>query len=159
MRGNSQNLIIEYKKQFKTNLFTYSLIDLFTLTKKGNNLKKLITSLIFILSASVACAYETCLITADGKLTDISIENNDIIDVCPIFTIMNEKNTLLVRPLKEGETRFCVLKNNKDKILFTVKVEADKTTIDDVDGFDILGIDEPPEEYEFELDEPVLPER
>ena len=40
--------------------------------------------------------------------------------------------------------------------MFTVKVEADKTTIDDVDGFDILGIDEPPEEYEYELDEPVL---
>ena len=79
-------------------------------------MKKLLTSLIFILSASYACAYETCLITADGKLTDISIENNDIIDVCPIFTILNEKNTLLVRPLKEGETRFCVLKNNKDKI-------------------------------------------
>ena len=122
-------------------------------------MKKLITSLIFILSASYACAYETCLITADGKLTDISIENNDIIDVCPIFTIMNEKNTLLVRPLREGETRFCVLKNNKDKIMFNVKVEADKTTIDDVDGFDILGIDEPPKEYEYELDEPVIPER
>ena len=30
------------------------------------------------------------------------------------------------------------------------------TTIDDVDGFDILEIDEPPEEYEYELDEPVL---
>ena len=43
-------------------------------------MKKLLTSLIFILSASYACAYETCLITADGKLTDISIENNDIID-------------------------------------------------------------------------------
>ena len=83
-------------------------------------MKKLLTSLIFILSASVAYAYETCLITADGKLTDISIENNNIIDVCPIFTILNEKNTLLVRPLKEGETRFCVLKNNKDKIMFTV---------------------------------------
>ena len=122
-------------------------------------MKKLLTSLIFILGASYACAYETCLITADGKLTDISIENNYIIDVCPIFTVMNEKNTLLVGPLKEGETRFCVLKNNKDKIMFTVKVEADKTTIDDVDGFDILGIDEPPEEYEYELDEPVLPER
>ena len=117
-------------------------------------MKKLLTALIFIFSASVACAYETCLITSDGKLTDISIENNEIIDVCPIFTIMNEKNTLLVRPLKEGETRFCVLKNNKDKVMFSVKVEADKTTIDDVDGFDILGIDEPPQEYEYELDEP-----
>lgn len=117
-------------------------------------MKKLIISLILLITANSAFAYEACLITADGKLTDISIENHDIIDVCPIFTIMNEKNTLLVRPLKEGETRFCVLKNNKDKIMFTVKVEADKTTIDDVDGFDILGIDEPPEEYEYELDEP-----
>ena len=69
---------------------------------------------------------------------------------------MNEKNTLLVRPLKEGETSFSVLKDNKEKVMFTVKVEADKTTIDDVDGFDILEIDEPPEEYEYELDEPVL---
>lgn len=117
-------------------------------------MKKLLTSLIFIFSASYACAYEACLISADGKLTDISIENNEIIDVCPIFTIMNEKNLLLVRPLKEGETRFCVLKNNKDKVMFSVKVEADKTTIDDVDGFDVLGIDEPPQEYEYELDEP-----
>ena len=122
-------------------------------------MKKLITSLILLITANNTFAYEACLITADGKLTDISIENNEIIDVCPIFTIMNEKNTLLVRPLKEGETRFCVLKNNKDKIMFAVKVEADKTTIDDVDGFDILGIDEPPEEYEYELDEPVLQER
>lgn len=117
-------------------------------------MKKLITSLILIISTNSTFAYETCLITADGKLTDISVENHDIIDVCPIFTIMNEKNTLLVRPLKEGETRFCVLKNNKDKIMFTVKVEVNKTIIDDVDGFDILGIDEPPEEYEYELDEP-----
>ena len=117
-------------------------------------MKKLLTALIFIFSASYACAYETCLITSDSKLTDISIENNEIIDVCPIFTIMNEKNTLLVRPLKEGETRFCVLKNNKDKVMFSVKVEADKTTINDVEGFDVLGIDEPPQEYEYELDEP-----
>ena len=119
-------------------------------------MKKLITSLIFILSASTAYAYETCLITADSKLSEISIENHDIIDVCPIFTIMNEKDTLLVRPLKEGETSFSVLKGNKEKVMFTVKVEADKTTIDDVDGFDILEIDEPPEEYEYELDEPVI---
>ena len=102
----------------------------------------------------MAFAYEDCVITAGGKLSDIKIERNDIIDVYPMFTIMNEKNTLIVHPLKEGSTRFCVLKNGKDIIAFSVKVEAEKTIIDEVDGFDIMQIDEPPQEWEFELDAP-----
>ena len=81
-----------------------------------------------------AQAFEDCVISTDGKLTDISIEQNDIIDVYPIFTIMNEKNTLFVHPLKAGKTRFCVLKNGKQ-----------------VDGFEILGLDIPPEVEEAEL--------
>lgn len=117
-------------------------------------LKKLITSLIFILGASVACAYETCLITSDSKLTDISIEDNQIIDVYPLVTLMNEKNTLIVHPLKEGAAKFCVLKDGKDKVIFNVLVEADKTTINDIEGFEILQIDAPPEVYEYELDFP-----
>ena len=79
-----------------------------------------------------AQAFEDCVISTDGKLTDISIEQNDIIDVYPIFTIMNEKNTLFVHPLKAGKTRFCVLKNGKH-------------------GFEILGLDIPPEVEEAEL--------
>lgn len=32
-----------------------------------------------------AQAFEDCVISTDGKLTDISIEQNDIIDVYPIL--------------------------------------------------------------------------
>lgn len=99
-----------------------------------------------------AIAYQDCLIISDGKLTDISIEHNDVIDVFPIFTIMNEKNTLLVHPLKSGATRVCVLKNGKNIQMFNVKITDDETKIDDADGFEILTLDEPPESWDFEAE-------
>lgn len=104
-----------------------------------------------------AQAFQDCVITTDGKLSDISIEHNDIIDVYPMFTIMNEKNTLFVHPLKEGKTKLCVLKNNKNIVMFNVEVKSDETIINEVDGFEVFSIDTPPEmtnDEEFELDMP-----
>ena len=113
---------------------------------------------LFLLSLIMlpAQAFQDCVITADGKLSDISIEQNDIIDVYPLFTVMNEKNTLFVHPLKEGKTRLCVLKNNKNIVMFTVEVKPDETIISEAEGFEILSIDPPPEAQEdsFELDLP-----
>ena len=113
---------------------------------------KIAIPLIFLLSINTVFAFQDCIIESDGKLTDISIENNTIVDVCPIFTIMNEKNTLYVHPLKEGQTRICVLKDGKQKVMFNIEITENETKIDDVDGFDILTIDEPPEE--IDIDEP-----
>lgn len=101
-----------------------------------------------------AQAFEDCIVTTNGKLTDISIEDNKIIDVCPLVTISNDKNTLIVSPLKTGKTRFCVLKNNKDIVMFNVEVLENKTIIDEVKGFDILTIDAPFED--LDLDEPPV---
>lgn len=117
-------------------------------------MKKILSALL-IFSALPACAFEDCLITTNGKLTDISIEHNNIVDVYPIVTIMNEKNTLFVHPLKEGETRVCVLKNGKEKVMFNIKITSDETIIQEVDGFDILKLDPPPVEEE-ELDPPPM---
>lgn len=117
----------------------------------------LIIAAMILTSVSVQ-AREDCIISNSEKLTDIKIEHNDIIDVFPLITIMNEKNTLIVHPLKEGSTRFMVTKGGKEKVVFNVKVEDDKTIIDDVKGFDILTVDCPPGyfEYEYELDEPPM---
>lgn len=98
-------------------------------------------------------AYQDCLITTDGKLTDISIEDNSVVDVYPLVTLMNDKNTLIVAPLKIGKTRFCILKNNKEIVMFKVDVMSDRTIIDEVKGFEILTIDKPFED-ELTLDEP-----
>lgn len=109
-----------------------------------------------ILSLQSVFAFEDCVLYGNGKLTDISIENNKIIDVYPLITVMNEKNTLIVHPLQVGKTRFCVLKNGKDKVMFNVVVEENKTIIDEVEGFDILQIDSPPNVYEYDLDMPPI---
>ena len=63
----------------------------------------------------------------------------------------NIYNTLIVSPLKIGKTRFCVLKNNKDIVMFNVEVKENKTIIDDVKGFDIIAIDAPFEEFVLDL--------
>ena len=117
-------------------------------------IRKFLAVLIITLFVQTAYAMEDCIISTDGKLTDISIEHNDIIDVYPLITIMNEKNTLIFHPLKAGKTRVCVLKNNKEKVMFNVNITEEKTIIDEVEGFDILQIDTPPDIYEYELDIP-----
>ena len=114
-------------------------------------MNKWLTIAIIFFTTLQAQAFEDCVITTNGKLTDISIEDNTIIDVCPLVTIMNNKNTLIVSPLKVGKTRFCVLKNNKDIVMFNVEVMKEKTIIDDVKGFEILTIDAPFEEFVIDL--------
>ena len=113
-------------------------------------------SIIFIFCITLqAQAFEDYIIINDGKLTDISIEDNTIINVYPLITIMNDKNTLILTPLKVGKTRFCVLKNNKQKIMFNVEVLENKTIVEEKEGFTILSIDDPTDEYPF-LDMPPL---
>ena len=113
---------------------------------------------IFFMLCLPVFAFEDCIISTNGKLTDIKIQNNDIIDVYPLITVMNDKNTLFVHPLKVGNTKFTVIKNGKDKYLFNVNAMEDLTKIDEVKGFDILTIDCPPNGYEyyFDLDEPPV---
>ena len=121
-------------------------------------MKKFLLTLTAIAISLPVLAFEDYVITTNGKLTDIKIQHNDIIDVYPLITVMNEKNTLIVHPLKEGETKFTVVKNGKDKYLFSVKVTEDKTEIQTLEGFGILSIDTPPEnkEFSFDLDEPPV---
>lgn len=114
----------------------------------------LFLALIFV-SNLQTFAFEDFIITTQGRLTDISIEDNTIINVYPLITLMNDKNTLIVQPLKLGKTRFCVLKNNKDIVKFDVEVFANKTKISEIDGFDVLSVDTPPNVFELDLP-PIL---
>ena len=111
---------------------------------------------LFMLLCMPVYAFEDCIISTNGKLTDIKIQHNDVIDVFPMITVMDDKNTLVVHPLKEGTSKFTVMKNNKDKFLFSVTVNDEGTYINPVDSFEIFTVDCPPGAYEyyFDLDEP-----
>lgn len=117
-------------------------------------LKNLLTILTILCSSVTVFAYQDCIIMSDGKLTDINIEDNTIVDITPVITVMNEKNTLMVHPLKQGSTKFCVLKNDKSLALFTIEVTELETIITPPLGFDVFTIDSPGNEIEFNLDEP-----
>lgn len=116
--------------------------------------KILLLASIFVGISLQVNAFEDCVIMSDSKLVDIRIENNKIIDVYPLVTVMNEKNTLIVHPLAVGTTCFTVLKDYKEKVLFHVDVTEEGTTIPHVEGFKIFTLDEPPLEENFELDLP-----
>lgn len=109
-----------------------------------------------ILTTLASQAFEDCIITTDGKLTNINIEDNTVVDVFPLVTVMNDKNTLIVHPLKQGQTRFCVLKNDKHLALFNVSVYELETEIEAPDGYEVLTLDAPNNLFEFELDEPPM---
>ena len=115
-------------------------------------IKKYLTAVALLVLSLPTFAFEDYLITTDGKLTDIKIQHNDVINVYPLITVDNDKNTLIIEPLKVGETKFTVLKNNKDKYLFSVNVTENKTTVEVVEGFGILSIDAPPNLYEEYFD-------
>lgn len=115
-------------------------------------MKKFFILIFLIMFSSLQTyAFEDYIITTKGKLTDIRIEDNKIIDVYPLVTLTNKKNILIVNPLNTGKTRFCLLKNNKDIIMFNVEITENKTTIDAVKGFDILKLDIPFEELELDF--------
>ena len=141
---SKKNIRTVAKKSFVTNFSTIQLFNYLTI---------ILISIINLIMP--AYAFEDYIITTNGKLTDISIENNKIVDVYPLITIMNDKNTLMVSPLQEGKTRVCVLKNGKDKVMFYIEITENKTIIDEVEGFEFLSLDFPIKD-DFELDEPPM---
>ncbi len=116
--------------------------------------KYILVILSFILLIPNVFAYEDCIISTNGKLTDIKIQRNDVIDVFPLITVMNDKNTLIVHPLKEGFTKFSVLRNKNEKFVLGVNVSKNKTEILCNSEFEVLTVDCPPVEEYTELDLP-----
>ena len=119
-------------------------------------IKQILSTFLILFTTLGAQAFEDCIIINDGKITDINIEDNTVLDVFPLITIMNEKNTLIVHPLKTGKTRFCALKNNKNLVLFEAEVTDCETKITSPKGFEVLSLDAPDNEFEFELDTPPV---
>ena len=118
-------------------------------------MKKWLFILILIFSNLQTYAFEDYVISSNGKLSDIKIQDDTIVEIKPLVTIMNEKNILLVQPLKMGVTTFTVKRNSNENFIFHIKVEEEKTMISEVPGFKVFSIDLPPTK-DFELDPPPI---
>ena len=117
-------------------------------------IKKILTISLIFFTIQSAHAYEDCILSSDGQLGSIKVNNPAIAEVYPIITISNEKNMFIIHPLKEGKTKISLLKNGKDSISFNISVKEDETVTDEVDGIEILSLDEP--DIPIELDTPPI---
>ena len=116
--------------------------------------KKFLTVLFLISTILPSFSFEDYIVFSDKKLSDISIKDNTVVDIYPLVTINNKKDILFIQPLKEGETKFCVLKNGKDIVMFDISITKNKTSISCPEGFEVLSMDIP--EESFELDKPPV---
>ena len=114
-------------------------------------MKKWLIILMIIITSIQTYAFEDVVVSSDAKLTDIKIKDSSILNVHSLVTIMNEKNTLFFEPLSLGTTEVCVLKNDKDLVVFNVEVKENETIVECFNNFDILAIDTPPDVFELDL--------
>lgn len=119
-------------------------------------MKKIILTTLIFLTALQAQAFEDVVLATDGKVSNLKIEDNSIINVYPLATIQNEKNILFIIPIKNGKTMFSLMKNETDKFEFEVDVKEDETIISERVGFEAISLDEPPEILDYEIDLPPV---
>lgn len=119
-------------------------------------MKRVFLTALILFSTLQAYALEDYILSTDGRLNNITVENKEIIKIQPLITIDNSKNTLFITPLKQGETRFCVTKNEAEKHEFSVRITEDKAIFSKVSGFEIVAFDTPPVIWDFQLDLPPM---
>lgn len=118
-------------------------------------MKKLIIIFLIFLTSLQAQAFEDIILSTDGKISNIKIENASIININPLTTIQNERNTLFITPVKTGETNFSLKKMNKI-YNFNVNVEENKTIISENETFEIIPLDTHPSILDYQVDLPPV---
>lgn len=116
--------------------------------------KFIIISLIFLTSLQTY-AFEELVLSTDGKINNIKIENNSILNIELLRTINNEKNILFIIPNKTGKTSFSLSKNNKI-FNFNVNIDENNTEITEIEGFEIVSLDTHPTILDYEIDKPPV---
>lgn len=102
--------------------------------------------LTFLLTNCIpAMAFEDYMIVSEQPVKTVTVQNENIVNVKPVFTIDNQKKLLIVTPKKSGKTKIYVTSADKVSML-DIKVTSKTTKITPHDGFEYYTIDIPPEE-------------
>lgn len=106
-------------------------------------IKRIIITILTIMS--VNCAYaDSCLLIAPSQITKVECSSDKIVNFHVLSTLLNEKKSLIVTSVGDGEINFSVYLNNK-KCDFKAVVNGEKLEIKGDKTIKILPIDLPPE--------------
>lgn len=88
------------------------------------------------------------LITSNTNIKTINVDDSDIVNVSPFFTVFNEKNVWLLHPKGIGKTKFSVVLQDSSNTVFDVSVKPynAKSIFKDYQKgeFEIMLLDKPP---------------
>ncbi|MBE7709747.1 MAG: hypothetical protein E7Z93_04780 [Cyanobacteria bacterium SIG32] len=120
-------------------------------------MKKLL--LTFLILSAPVYAFENYMVISNSPVKSVTVQNKEILDAKPVFTIDNQKKIIIITPKSNGKTKINIDLFDKKETL-DIKIDTDKTTIKLHKGFNYFSIDIPPEEYIIPLPpaNEILPE-
>lgn len=118
-------------------------------------MKKFILTILLINIIQPALAFEDYMIVSNSIVKSVTVQNKNIIEAQPVFTISNEKKIIILTPLAEGKTDIIINTSDGEKIL-NVKITDKKTFIKPAEGFEYFQMDNPPDV--IEIPEPPVPD-
>lgn len=118
-------------------------------------MKKIILTTLIFLTSLQAQAFEDFVLSTGTKISNIKIKDTSVININPLTTILNEKNTLFIIPQKIGETSFSLQKDGKI-FNFNIVVKDNETIISENNEFEIVSLDTHPQILDCEIDTPPV---
>lgn len=111
--------------------------------RNGIFFKRLTIIFMLIMSANFAFA-DSCLMVAPSDITKFECKNNNIVSMNILSNLLNEKKSLIVSSISDGETSFVIYMKHK-KCDYKATVSNGKLNIKGDNAIKILPVDLPPE--------------
>ena len=99
---------------------------------------------IFALSSAGSVFANNYIMVSPNNITKIDCANNNIVNMHILSTLTNEKKSVIVTPVADGETSFAIYLKNK-KCDYKAKVNGENLEITGDKTIKILPLDLPPE--------------
>ncbi len=106
-------------------------------------LKRILITIIAACSMNTAFA-DSCIMITPANITKVDCANNNIVGFHVLSTLMNEKRSLIVTSISDGETSFAVHMKNR-KCDYKATVHNGKLKIKGDNTIKVLPVDLPPE--------------
>lgn len=103
----------------------------------------LFTTVLMLLSANIVSA-ENYIMLSNESITAVDCSNPDVISVKPLSTLMNDKKTIIISPLKDGTAEFKVKLKHRT-LCYKAVVKDCKIDFNGNRVIKIVPLDLPPE--------------
>ncbi len=107
------------------------------------NFKRFFITIIALCSANFAFA-DSYIMISDYDISEIKCSDESVVSVKALTTLSNERKSIIVSSIKDGQTEFTIKVKNKIHT-YKVDINNNKMTISGDKSTKILPIDLPPE--------------